>query len=121
MSFLRIGMTLGMLLFTTSAFASDVDGKWSGMVDTPNGALQIVFTFKADGSGLSGAQNVMNGPEIPIKRGKIERDKISFEVEVNFDGMPTTLSYSGVVFKDQIKLTAEFGGGAFEYVVKKVP
>ena len=37
----------------------------------------------------------------------------------DFGGMPFTLEYKGVVSTDQIKLTADFMGMPFEFVVKK--
>ena len=36
-----------LFAFSIPAFAADVDGKWAGMVETPNGAVPVGFTFKA--------------------------------------------------------------------------
>jgi len=41
-------------LMTATSFAADVDGKWSGTIDTPTGSYQQAFTFKADGATLTG-------------------------------------------------------------------
>ena len=43
----------GLLLVAVSAFAADVDGKWSGSVSTPGGDFPMAFTFKADGANLT--------------------------------------------------------------------
>jgi len=32
-----------LVLFAAPAFAGDVDGKWSGSLDTPNGPVQVSF------------------------------------------------------------------------------
>ena len=57
---------------------------------------------------------------VAIKNGKVDGDKISFTVDLDFGGMAFTLSYTGVVAADQIKITGDFMGMPFEYVVKKV-
>jgi hypothetical protein len=110
---------LGVLLLAAPAFAGDVDGKWTGSVDTPNGAFPVTFTFKSDGAALTGSMLGMDGMEIPISDGKIEGQNISFVVSLDFGGMPFVLSYKGVVSASEIKLSGDAGGVAFEFVVKK--
>ena len=49
-------LALGLLLAASApAFAADVDGKWTGSIDTPNGAVEVNYTFKAEESTLTGA------------------------------------------------------------------
>jgi hypothetical protein len=110
---------LGILLVSVSAFAAPVDGKWTGMIDTPMGPVAVAFTFKADGVMLAGSTTGPDGAETPIKGGKVEGDKISFSVDLDFGGMAFTLGYMGVVSADSIKMTADFMGMPFEFVVKK--
>jgi hypothetical protein len=114
-----LALILGMLLFAAPAMGADVDGKWTGNIDTPNGAVQVGFTFKADGGTLTGSTTGPDGAELPIKKGKIDGDKISFDVDLDFGGMAFTLSYTGVVAPTEIKLTADFMGMPFEFVVQK--
>ena len=112
-------LVLGMLLLAASAAAADIDGKWTGSIDTPNGAAAIGFTFKADGATLTGSTTGPDGSVVQLKNGKIDGDKISFAVDLDFGGMPFTLAYTGVVSPEQIKLTADFMGMPFEFTVKK--
>jgi hypothetical protein len=112
-------LVVASVLLAAPAFAAPVDGKWTGSLDTPNGAVQIGFTFKADGNALTGSTTGPDGMEIMIKNGKIDGDKISFDVDLDFGGMAFTLSYTGVVATDQITMTADFMGMPFEFVVKK--
>jgi hypothetical protein len=56
---------------------------------------------------------------VAIKNGKVDGDKISFSVDLDFGGMAFTLSYTGVVSADQIKIAGDFMGMPFEYVVKR--
>ena len=112
-------LILGFILTAAPAIAADVDGKWTGSVDTPNGAIQVAFNFKADGAKLTGTTTSPDGMEIPIKNGKVDGNKITFDVDIDFGGMAFTLSYVGDVSPDQIKMTIDFMGMPFEFVVKK--
>jgi hypothetical protein len=109
---------LGLLLLAVPAMAADVDGKWTGSIDTPNGAFPVIFVFKAEGSSLTGSTGP-TGVEVPIKKGKIDGNQISFDLDVDFGGMSFTFSYTGVVSPTEIKLRSEIMGMPFEYVVKK--
>jgi hypothetical protein len=46
-------LAFALLLVAAPAFAADVDGKWIGSVDTPNGAVDVGYTFKAEESTLT--------------------------------------------------------------------
>ena len=109
----------GLLFLAVSAFAADVDGKWTGMMATPMGDIPIGFTLKADGKTLTGSTTGPDGGEIAIKDGKIDGANISFSVTFDFGGMPFTLAYKGVVAADTIKFSGDAGGMPFEVVVKK--
>jgi hypothetical protein len=118
-SLLSLVVALGLLLAAAPARAADVDGKWSGSLDTPMGAIQIAFTFKADGAMLSGSMTGMDGTEIPIKNGKVDGDKISFVVSLDFGGMPFDLNYTGVVSGDSLQMTSDFMGMPFMFTLAK--
>ena len=110
-----------MVLAAAPAHAADVDGKWTGSLDTPMGAVNVGFNFKADGATLSGTTTGPDGGEIAIKNGKIDGDKISFLVSIDFGGMSLDLNYTGVVKKDSVELTLDVMGMPFNFVVKKAP
>jgi opacity protein-like surface antigen len=114
-----LGLVLGIVLLAAPAFAADVDGKWTGMIETPMGALPVGFTFKSDGNALSGTSLGPDGAEIAIKDGKIDGNKIAFTVAIDFGGMAIVLSYSGVVSPEKIQFTGDFMGMPFEFVVDK--
>ena len=110
---------VGLLLVAVSAFAADVDGKWTGAMNTPNGDVPITFTFKADGASLTGATMGPDGAEIKIADGKVDGNNISFTVTFDFGGMPFTMNYKGVVSESQIKFTIDIFGMPVELVVKR--
>jgi hypothetical protein len=111
--------TLALMLAAAPARAADVDGKWSGSLDTPMGAVPVGFNFKADGTTLTGTTTGPDGSEIAIKNGKIDGDKITFLVSIDFGGMGLDLNYTGVVKKDTVELTLDVMGMPFNFVVKK--
>jgi hypothetical protein len=112
-------LVLAMQLCATPAFAAEVDGTWSGTVNTPNGDVPVGFTFKADGAKLTGTTTGPDGMEVAIKDGKVDGNNISFAVALDFGGMPFELTYKGVVSPTEIKLTIDFGGMPFEITVQK--
>ena len=113
-------LMLAAVLFTAApARAADVDGKWTGSLDTPMGAIQVGYTFKAAGAALTGTTTGPDGAEVPIKNGKIDGDKISFVVTLDFGGMTFDLNYAGVVKPDSIAITADFMGMPFSFTVTK--
>ena len=112
---------VAMLLWAAPALAADVDGKWTGSLSTPGGDFTVNYTFKADGTTLTGTTTGPDGAEVAIKDGKIDGDKIAFSVTLDLGGMTIDIAYKGVVTPVEIKISADFAGMPFEYVVKKTP
>jgi opacity protein-like surface antigen len=112
-------IVVGLMLLAAPAFAADVDGKWSGTVSTPMGDIPVAYEFKAEGTALTGTTLGIDGGNVPIKDGKVDGNNISFNVTLDFGGMAIDLSYKGVVTPTEIKMTGDFMGMPFEFVVKK--
>lgn len=108
-----------LVLTAASAFAADVDGKWSGSIDTPNGAIQVQCDFKVDGSALTGTMSGLDGSPIKITDGKIDGNKFTFTITVDFGGMPFTMNYNGTVAGSDLTLVADFAGMPFQIALKK--
>ena len=119
MTMKKLALLMIVLLCAVPAQAADVDGKWTGSVATPNGDINVGFDFKSDGTMLTGTTTGLDGSAVPIKDGKIDGNKITFLVSLDFGGMPIDLNYSGVVGPTEITMTAEFAGMPFEFTVKK--
>jgi hypothetical protein len=112
-------LIFGVILLTSPVFAADVDGKWTGTLSTPGGDVPIAFVFKADGDKLTGTMTGMDGMELPIANGKVDGDKISYSVNIDFGGMMLELLYKGVVTPSEIKLDMSVFDMPFQVVVKK--
>ena len=118
-SWLLLVVMLTLVLVAAPARAADVDGKWSGSLDSPMGPVQMGFNFKADGAKLGGTSTTPDGAEAAIKDGKIDGNKISFVVSIDFGGMAFDLNYTGVVSADNIQLILDFMGMPMPFTVKK--
>jgi hypothetical protein len=113
-------LALGLLLAASPAFAAEVDGKWTGSVDTPNGPLPVTFDFKADGNKLSGGLLGPDGTPIPIKDGKVDGHNISFTLEITMGGAdPLSFNYTGMLAGKELKLHTDYMGTPVDYTVKK--
>ena len=113
-------LACALLLAASPAFAGgNVDGKWTGSLDTPNGPVQVSFLFKTDGTTLTGTTTGPDGNPLALKNGKIDGDKISFSFDISFGAEPTTFNYTGVVAGSEMKLHTDFMGQAIDYTVKK--
>jgi opacity protein-like surface antigen len=84
---------------STTSPAANIDGTWSGTFDGGMGGqpMELIYNFKREGDTLTGT--VTGGPDqwIPIKDGKINGNKFSFKVDVDFGGMKMKFKYKGVL------------------------
>lgn len=111
--------TVGLLLVAGFAFAADVDGTWDGTLNVTGSDVPVSWTFKADGSVLTGGVSQAGSPLVTIKDGKIDGANITFILVVDYQGQQMTVDYKGVVSPAEIKLTGSVSGQTFDYVVKK--
>jgi hypothetical protein len=110
-------LVAGVLLFAGIVLAADVDGKWAGTI--PGMDIPVAYTFKADGTTLTGTSSGPENSTIPIKEGKINGNNITFSVTIDLGGQEMKLDYKGVVSPDQIKLSFDMMGQSTEILLKK--
>ncbi len=91
------------------------DGKYNLTIQTPMGAQESVLTLTQSGSELTGTME-RSGDSRPIKNGKVDGEKATWEVDVT-NPMPLTLAFEGEKNGDaltgSVKLGA-FGKSSFE-------
>jgi hypothetical protein len=102
------------------ASAADVTGKWVAQVPGRGGnATETTFNLKQDGSTVTGTVSGGRGDQ-PISDGKVDGDKISFNVNLEFNGNKVTQAYTGTVSGDEMKLSRGGGrGNPIEFTAKK--
>jgi hypothetical protein len=110
-----LAMGLIATLATLPALAADIDGKWNASVDTPQGAIALVFEFKADGEKLSGTiSNDMMG-NLPISDGAVKGNEVTFKLSIEGGpGGAITVVYKGAVKGDDLTLVSKFDAGGGE-------
>ena len=98
-------ITLAILVLCcfSVALAADITGEWESHVEGPEGSMDFSFTFKVDGSTLTGTMTSQWGAA-PLQNGKIEGDDFTFEI----DAEGYLFSYTGkVVDENTLQLTME--------------
>ena len=84
--------------------AAPIDGKWKASMEGPDGKMEIVFVFKAEGNTLTGSVQSPMG-ELPISNGKIEGNQFSFDIDMN--GMK--MAHKGKIEGETITMTVGDG------------
>lgn len=117
-------VTTILLILAIGVFAADVSGKWTYEQAGRNGGQgrPVTITLKQDGNKLTGSvPGFGRGGDNPpppseIQNGKVEGDKVSFEIVREFNGNKMTSKYSGTLAGDELKLhiTTETPNGARE-------
>src|SRR4051812_33245507 len=105
-------VTTILLILAIGAFAADVSGKWTYEQAGRNGGpgRPVTITLKQDGNKLTGSvPGFGRGGDTPpppteIKNGKVDGDKVSFEVVREMQGNTMTTKYEGTVAGDEMKL-----------------
>ena len=113
---------LAILTLATAALslAAEVDGKWVGELNTPNGAMELTMQLKADGETLTGTVTTQMGDQT-IKEGKIKGDELSWFTVVERDGNSMKIMNKAKVTGSEMKVTITIEGRDFsmEYTAKK--
>ena len=125
----QLKMKSPVLLFTLAALplavlATDVTGTWKSEFDSQIGNQKYTFTFKQDGTKLSGRANSEVGDrkrEADLKEGKVDGDAISFVEMLSFQDNEIRISYSGKLSAsgNEIKFTRAVGDFAKEEIVAR--
>ena len=55
------GLIAVLVLAAAPAFAGNIDGKWTGSIDTPNGPVQLTYVLASMGTQLTGTAA---GPDV---------------------------------------------------------
>ena len=103
---------LCVLALVIPALAQSIDGKWEATQTTPRGEVKITFDLKSSGGAVTGTVQQGQGQAQEIKNGKMEGNKVMFETSQppRGGGDPVTVSWTGTVSGDSLKLTRSGGG-----------
>ena len=79
----------------TTFAQTNIDGDWKGSRETPNGTFEVTYTFKVEGTVLTGMLKSSFG-EVKLENGKIEGNKLSYSL--TFNG--TTINSTGEILNE---------------------
>lgn len=107
-----------------SAMAADVSGTWKAEFDSQIGVQKYTYTFKQDGTAVTGKASSETGEqkrEAELKEGKIVDDTLTFVEMLKFQENEIRITYTGKLTTnaDEIKVTREVGDVAKEEIVLK--
>jgi hypothetical protein len=104
------------------AAAADLAGRWTAEFDSPIGAQKYVYEFKKSGDALTGQatyEHSMGKGTVDLKNLKVDGDKVSFEEPLTIDGNQITITYSGTLAGDELKLSRVVGDFGTEQLTAK--
>ncbi len=101
-----------------AAAAVDVTGTWDIAVETPQGSMALVTTFKQEGEKLSGTQTSQMGDT--ALEGTVKGPDIAFVIVVNMQGQDLRIAYTGKIEGDAMSGAIEFDSfGTSTWAAKK--
>ena len=100
-----------MALLAAAAWAADVTGIWKGEINGPNGSFSLTYSFKQDGSKLTGTVTGPQGDPLQLEEGKVDSGKLHFVVNVPMNGGMKVTNDGEVKGDDEISLQAKGEGG----------
>jgi len=117
-------MLLPWAALPLAVLAADITGTWKSEFDTQIGLQKYTFTFKQDGTNLTGKARSEAGDrkrESDLKEGKIDGAAISFVEMLNFQENEIRIAYTGKLTTNvnEINFTREVGDFAKEEITAK--
>ena len=117
-----LGILALLMAFALPAAAADLLGQWSAEFETPIGAQKYVYEFKKSGDALTGQatfENPMGKGTVQLMDVKVEGDKVTFNEPLSMNGNQITITYSGTLTGDELKLTRNVGQFGTEQLTAK--
>ena len=104
-------------LVMSIGLAQNINGKWTGQMQSPNGPMDLTFNFKVSGDSLNGTVVSPMG-ELPMSNGKINGKTFSFDVNAG----DFTINHQCTIMSDSISMKVPgMQGEAMEIMLKRVP
>lgn len=100
---------------------SDITGFWTGSFEFNGNMVPVTFKLKSDGATVTGTAEGLGAAPIEIHDGKIDGDKVTFWLDVDYQGQTYPLQYRGTIKPGQIDFDfgTEDGSWGATIVVKR--
>lgn len=123
---LRNTLSLVAAIAITSGFsvvhAAELAGHWTSEFESQIGTQKYTYDFKTEGEKTTGKatyEHSMGKGESDLSAIKLSGDDVSFSEAVNIQGNAMTITYTGKISGDEMKLTRQVGDIATEQIVAK--
>jgi hypothetical protein len=118
---LATGATVALVPWAAVAAAptADISGTWATEFDSQVGKQTYTYTFKVEGGTLTG-HSKSNLGESDLT-GTVDGDKVTFVENLNYQGTPLAITYTGqIVSAGEIKFKRDVGGqGGEEFTARR--
>jgi hypothetical protein len=117
-----LGILALLMAVALPAAAADLPGRWTAEFESPIGVQKYVYEFKKSGDTLTGEatfDHSLGKGTVPLKDLKVEGDKVSFNEPLTIEGNQITITYSGTLAGDELKLTRVVGDFGSEQLTAK--
>ena len=103
--------------------SGNLTGTWKAQFNTQRGLQKYTFTFKQDGTALTGKARVERDDqtrETELKEGKLEGSVVTFVEPLSFNGNELRITFTGKVSANEIQFTRKVGDfGSSEAVASR--
>ncbi|MEP7353709.1 MAG: hypothetical protein ABI824_10800 [Acidobacteriota bacterium] len=107
-----------VLTMVTAALGADISGSWTASFETQVGTQSYTYTFKVEGTKLTGSAKSNLG-EGTIDMGTVTGDDVAFVEHLNYQGMMLDIPYKGKISGNEIAFTRTIMGEAEKLVAKR--
>jgi hypothetical protein len=117
-----LGILALLVAMALPAGAADLVGRWTAEFDSPIGAQKYLYVFQKSGDALTGEatyEHSLGKGTVPLKNLKMEGDKVAFEEPLSVNGEQITITYTGTLAGDELKLTRVVGQFGSEQLTAK--
>lgn len=115
-SLLVLALALGC---SALASAADLAGRWTSKFDSQIGEQNYVYVFAQEGDHLTGTASYnhsMGKGDVKLTNIKLEGENVAFTESLNLGGNEITITYTGKIDGDVLKLTRQVGDIATEHI-----
>lgn len=103
----KLLFTVLIAFFTFSiSYGQGINGNWKTTLESPQGNLELTFTYKVDGTKLTGTVSSPMGSQ-EINNGTVSENDFTYDIDV----MGNQMKFNGKLEKDVIKLTMKMPEG----------
>ena len=100
-----------LAILAGAMLAADISGNWTATMSMGDNQFNLSYSFKQDGEKLTGTVTGPQGDPLTLNDGKVQGDKVSFNVKVETPNGTFTVMNEGTIKGEEITLVGKMQGG----------